>query len=271
MTNIKYKIISFVNGSELVKLEQFNNSLSLNKSTGFLIFTPDMPAAVLLNINLYLIRHGETFQNERDRKYGFLGAIDEPINQLNENGTSQAKNSALEMYKVIQNRTDDLKETIPDILKNIGIVTSKRTRTVDTATPFIRLIKEKTGVSLPYTQEKLANEISFGDSENKYIKDLSHDERAGIVNYTKSMVNTRPKNGESYLDLMLRAQELLQILNSRYKGKTVILFGHGAHFGAIRILCGDTSIISDDGLNIKWRDKITPNATPYHLNPMIYR
>jgi len=71
-------------------------------------------------------------------------------------------------------------------------------------------------------------------------------------------------DGESNLDVLLRAYQLLQEINRLYIGKTVILFSHGMLITLLRALFFDQSLIDETG-QFNWSLDFTPNAKPLLL------
>jgi hypothetical protein len=76
-----------------------------------------------------------------------------------------------------------------------------------------------------------------------------------------------PQNGENFLHLLIRTKELLGDLNRLYKGRTVVIFGHGTGLSAVRVLLGDKALVDNSG-QIDWRANILPNATPVLYSPI---
>ncbi len=216
---------------------------------------------VKLNFILFAERHGETKANSENRLQG-SGADDKVLNKLTPHGQEQAEAGANLLFN---------EPKIQDTIKrkeSIVVITSELFRSKDTASPFVRLV-EQAGGKVEYASEAIikgADEINFGSGENKNEVDMVKTELALIQRYRNSLDATvKFEQGESFIDLSIRVYQWLQELNRLYAGRTVVLFGHGTHLSAVKILLGDQQMVDETGY-INWRKNMFPNAKPVRLN-----
>lgn len=135
------------------------------------------------------------------------------------------------------------------------VITSQLGRAQDTAAAFISLVKKETGITIESVVEPLANEICYGEFDGKTPQELLPEQRILITRYRDGLDATvKYPGGESFIDLLMRAQELLSKLNSLYSGKTVVLFSHNTLLNASRVILGDRSLLDESG-QIVWRGK----------------
>jgi broad specificity phosphatase PhoE/HD superfamily phosphodiesterase len=178
------------------------------------------------------------------------------INKLNGEGEKQAQETAEKLYEATK---DKIKKG------NVVVVSSDSKRAVDTARFFVRLVKERTGIKLKIKKEEWARERNYGDFFRlvaEFFNNRHKKSEYGWGHLLMQAANTlfsRPKGGESFLDVLIRSKALLEKLNEKYKGKTVFLFGHGEQSSAIRTLVADPSIVGSQGY-VQWRKKMLNNA-----------
>jgi len=226
------------------------NGILLNKRTGRIKFRDIVKTSVVLDFVLWGVRHGETEANKN--KMMFQGNVDEEIDQLTDKGKEQAREAAEVLFAQLKDKIASGEEIV--------VITSDLKRAKDTADAFISLVKERTGITIKPEVDKYANEISFGIWDNKTPEQLSSRDRYFIIQYRKNNATTRPKNGESFLDLLIRRKKLLETINKSHKGKIVVLFSHGVGLTADRVLLGDTALIDKTG-QIDWKRKnMLPNG-----------
>jgi len=241
-----------------IPIEALDKRIILNEKTGRLKFNGDIPA-VGINFALWIVRHGET---EGNIKKVFQGQSDEGINQLTENGRKEASEAAEVLFT-------QLKDKI--IAGGVVVITSKLGRAEETAAAFINLVEHETGIKIVSLEEELANEISHGVWENQTLEQLTPAQHSLALRYRGLDAIVRPEKsvrfiGENFIDLLIRTKELLVELNELYKNKTVVLFGHGTQFGALRALLSDRKLLDGNGW-IDWRPTITPKAQPMLFGP----
>ncbi len=227
----------------------------MNQETGRIKFASNVPS-VNLNFTLWAVRHGETKGNLT--KGMFQGAVDENINQLTEIGIEQAKAAAELLFSQLKHRIESGEEII--------VITSEFGRVRETAEAFIGLVKEETGITIKSVIEPLCNEISFGSWDNKTADEISPNERDLVLRYRQGLDATvHPEGGESFIDLLYRANELLSGFSGQYADKTVVLFNHGTMLSAIRVFLGDETLLDESG-QIDWRENMLLNAQPELLS-----
>jgi len=244
-----YKASNQVFNDQWMPLEDFNKGILLNKSTGRVKLAEEEPA-VNIEFDLWLVRHGETEGNVI--KGIFQGAVDEEINQLNRNGRKQARDAAKALFKNLSHKAKT---------GDVVVMSSRFARAKDMAKNFARLIKKGTGLDIPILEEELAAEMSFGVIDNKIPDQLTDEQRAFVARYRQGLDATAvPEGGENFINVLSRSRDLLIKLNKLYKGKTVVLFGHGIQTSAIRALLGDKTLLDASG-QIDWREKMIPNGS----------
>lgn len=203
----------------------------------------------------WAVRHGETDANKEGR---FQGAVDEPQNQLNEEGIRQAQNAAEELFESLKDK----------ILKGrVVVLTSQLGRAKATADYFLKTVETRLGISITPIEESLLNEIAFSAWENKREEELSRDQIELVGRYRRGLDATvRAEGGESFIDLLIRCKLLIDKLNQKYRNKDVVIFGSGTHIRAVKVALGDRSMLDDKGY-IDWRskDQAVPNARPIRL------
>lgn len=232
-----------------------NGRIISNIETGRIKFASDKPV-LDLECDLWFVRQGETIGNITSGL--FQGALDEDINQLTPRGRKQAKEAAEELFAKLESKIIAGEEII--------VYTSELTRAKETADAFIQLVQEKTGITIVPIEEKLFKEISFGIWDNKTPNDFDAEQRKLIAKYRKGLDATmRGLGGQNFINMLLRAKDLLTNLNELHKDKTVVCFGHGTHSGAIRTVLGDKTLLDDSG-QIDWRNNMLSNAKPARLS-----
>lgn len=210
------------------------------------------------NFELDGTRHGQTWGN----RWGILqGALDiDPINKLSGVGKEQA-------------------DTVRDILfgqlapvirqgKELVVVVSPRSRTVDTALPFVERVKSELNIDLPIFQEPDADEISFGRQANMLKEPAKEDAKAEMDRLGLKVDTMSPEqietfkiwnagdalirfpDGESILDVLVRAKKLIDKFNTDYSGKHIAFFGQGEVTIAMMVLLNSrTKIWADPATN----------------------
>ncbi len=143
---------------------------------------------------LLIARHGETKSNNQDLLQGHLHG------ELSDIGLRQAE--ALAEY--LKDRHIDL------------IISSDLKRGEDTAKTISAIC------SIPHVKYKEARERCFGEFEGTNRTAFYKKERSLPFPYKH-----RPKSGESFEDLYLRAKTFLLKLSKNYIDKTVLLISHG--------------------------------------------
>lgn len=164
-------------------------------------------------MNLYVVRHGETWANAEQR---YLGSLDPG---LTERGRDQAR---------------QLAQNLPENLD--ALVVSPRLRAIETA----NILNQELNVE-PHVME------CFRERDVGVFEGLTQDEARDRYPQLWSQNITRrwevgPTGGESIADIVSRVQDGLLELESRYSSKNVLLVAHGFIAKTIRgIAKGDFS------------------------------
>ncbi|MCX5667271.1 MAG: 3-dehydroquinate synthase [Candidatus Omnitrophica bacterium] len=237
-------------------LAGLDGKIAVNPNTGRIRYGPEGPV-VKSEVDLWVVRHGRTRANTITDV--FQGDVDGEMNQLDEVGMRQSVEAAGKLFAALESRIRSGDEPV--------ILSSGLGRSKDTAAAFAKLVKERTGREIPVITDRMTNEISFGVWENKVPRDLSEEDKKLAIRYREHFdANVRPRGGESFADLLIRARKFLDMVNREHKGKTVILFGHGTYIGAMMALLGDKRLV-DEELQLNWRSgkRMVENAEPILL------
>ena len=230
--------------------------IHINLANGRLSYVPGW-SPQQFNFRLIYVRHGETHGNTLGV---FQGDIDGELNQLNERGERQRLTAAQLLLLKLEAQLRGASAA-----ENIAVVLSPLTRAAMTGRAFISAVKDTYGYDLPVEVERLATEISFGQWENTVAELADPSQQAQMRLYQACNALIRPPAGESFAELVLRQQQLLNLLEGRYAGKTVILFAHSTTGGSIRVLRHDPTMLDEANL-VNWRGKnFIPHATPIDL------
>ena len=155
---------------------------------------------------IYLIRHGETDFNKNGIVQG--SGID---SSLNETGRLQASH----FYNHYKNIRFD------------KIYISYLKRTFQTVEHFIKS-------DIPYEKHKGLDEICWGDMEGvKIAIDKKAETEKIFHDWKNGNLNSKYKNGESPLDVMVRQKEAVEYILSKENEQTILICMHGR---AMRIL-----------------------------------
>ena len=208
---------------------------------------------------MLVIRHGETHGNVRRT---FQGQIDNSESSLNDVGKEQVRQAAKHLYEQLEKLLGAKLKKYAKSGKFI-ILKSPMSRAQDTANAFIQYFKNQTGISLDsYVEEKLV-EICFGALEGFSIEEVEDEElRELALRYRAQNATIDWKGtGESFLDVITRANTLLEELNAQYYDRDVLViaFSHGMSINALRIVVGDKALLEDDGM-IAFRKDVLDNA-----------
>ncbi|MBR5795545.1 MAG: histidine phosphatase family protein [Erysipelotrichaceae bacterium] len=156
-----------------------------------------------------LIRHGETYANalyNTDKRI-LIGALDQPVSQLNEVGIQQAKDTKvlLENYAVDEVYSSDLgrtKQTASIIFLNSNI-------------QYTSLLRER---SLGSDEGKTVQEVFSRDDVWKYHVNTEEDS-------IEDCLNKKVIDGESYIDVMNRCKKFLSQFDIN-DSKTIAVVSH---------------------------------------------
>lgn len=152
---------------------------------------------------IYFVRHGQTKANKNGLIFGTWDL------DLNPNGIKQAKKTAEKLKKISK------KENIS------SIICSPLKRTRRTA----KIISQKTGIKKIVVDKNLI-EKSEGTWQKKTYWDLKDVDPKNFKKWLKDPYRTKPPQGESVIDLLLRMKRFYKLVLSKYKGKNIIVVTH---------------------------------------------
>ncbi len=220
--------------------------------------------ALDLQFPMMVVRHGQTDGNIRRI---FQGQIDGPENQLNSVGREQAHQAAKQVYGCLSKLLGpQLKDFA--VSGRLRVLSSPLTRAQDTSRAFSEYFERRTGIALKLMLEKSLAEMYFGTIEGLATEQVQDEElREDTMRFREqnAVVNWKG-SGESFLDVVYRAKDLLERLNADWAGSDVlaISFAHGTLINALRAAVGDKKLVEDDGL-IAFRKDMIDNARPFWL------
>jgi broad specificity phosphatase PhoE len=240
----------------------FHQQLFIEQQTGHLCI--EAPTYEL-RFPMIVVRHGQTNGNIKRQ---FQGQIDKADHALNAVGREQVRQGAHRLYERLHGLFG---EQLAEVLRsgNIVLLHSPLSRARDTAWAFIDHVAEQTGITLPATAEQRLSEMSFGILEghsiDEVVEDVELHEHALRYRAEDASVDWKG-TGESYLDVVLRAHELLEALTAQYAGKNVLViaFSHGIAINALRTVLRDPALVAPDGV-VAFRKHILDNAEAYWL------
>ena len=156
-----------------------------------------------------LIRHGETYANalfNTDKRI-LIGALDQPVSQLNDVGMQQAKDTKvlLENYIIDEVYSSDLgrtKQTASIVFPNKNI-------------QYTSLLRER---SLGSDEGKTVQEVFSRDDVWKYHVNTEEDS-------IEDCLNKKVIDGESYIDVMNRCKKFLSKFDIN-DNKTIAIVSH---------------------------------------------
>jgi broad specificity phosphatase PhoE len=218
-----------------------------------------------LTFPMLVVRHGETDGNV---KRALQGQVDTPENRLNEAGKTQARRAARHLYEEL---TELLGEHVKDFATSgkLIILHSPMSRAQDTANTFIEYFKSQTGIALDAHMEEKLTEICFGALDGLAFDEIKDEELKELVlryrTHQDATIDWKG-TGESFLDVVIRANNLLEKLNTQYyhKDVLVIAFAHGMLINALRTVVSDMALLEEDGM-IAFRKHALGNAEFYWL------
>lgn len=161
-------------------------------------------------MKLYIVRHGETFENASDRLQG----------RIDSNLTDEGRNQANIVKNIVKNKTIDL------------IVSSPLKRCVETAN-----IISDDKIKIIYDDRLLGRD--HGEFTGLKKSDVNFDD---YWNYYK---NIKYEKAENVVDLYNRVSKLIEDLKKEYKDKNIIIVTHS---GVIRVMYYYFNGIPKDGL-----------------------
>ena len=198
----------------------------------------------------------------------FKGQIDGPDNQLNHVGKAQVKEAAKDVYA-------ELSGLFGAHLKDFAasgrliLLSSPLSRAQETANAFIQEFQRQTEITLTCKLEEDLAEMCFGVIEGQSSKEIMDPELQELTErfrIAQDAIMDWKGTGESFLDVVTRANRLLERLNALYDGKDIFVlsFAHGTLINALRVAVGDRALIEENGL-IAFRKHHVDNAQPYWL------
>lgn len=211
--------------------------------------------------NLVLIPHGVTDANKRNVFHGHADSRDE--NLINEEGRAQALAGAPALAELIRAQGWKADELV--------ILRSPLRRTGQTAE--ISLAELRTqfpGLPAEAVVDPDVIELSFGEWDGKDLSEIEslfgEDERRNAEKYRDLNALMRAASGENFLMVLARVRKVLESWNEKYKGKTVIVYGHGTFSAAVRVLMKNPQTQISD--YITWRDSAVPARGMPEFIPM---
>lgn len=237
-----------------------NNRLLLDQYTGHLYRNG---AGADVTFPLLMVRHGETNGNING---AFQGQIDIPDSQLNTTGKVQVKHAAKRLYREL---LDLFGDELPSFAAsgNLIVMQSPLGRTRETAKAFLGEFEAQTDIALSVITEKKLAESCFGVIEGLTLNEVEDEELRKLAEYFRAEQDATVDwkgTGESYLDVIIRADTLLAELNQQYAQRPVLViaFSHGAFINALRVAVADEALIEEDGM-IAFRRNGLKNTESY--------
>ncbi|MEM9028294.1 MAG: histidine phosphatase family protein [Pseudomonadota bacterium] len=161
------------------------------------------------DITLYFIRHGETDWNRMRR---LQGQMDIPLNDA---GRLQAARNGRALREIVLDA-----EAMP-------FVASPMLRTTET----MEILREAAGFPRDgYQTDDRLREVHYGSWEGAYLTEVAETDPAGYAERKANKYRWRPRGGESYADLSVRAGAWLSEI-----AQDTIVVSHG---GVSRVLRG---------------------------------
>lgn len=246
---------------DLIALDDLNGQILVDQITGQIYMAG---AAVRLNVPTLVVRHGQTDGNVR---HVLQGQVDGSENQLNRNGRETAELAAKKIVQELNTQIGDTK--IQDLAESdrLIILTSPISRAKQTAEYFLRHFQSTTGIELQMQEEKSLKEMSFGKYDGLVLEEIDDPVYADLVRkyrQTQDATIDWLGTGESFIDAVVRARNLLERFNRKHAGKLLVLFTHGTFISALRTALGDAALVSDTG-RVLFRDRILEHASPLWL------
>jgi len=252
---------NLIDKKDLNPVDDLNGQILVDQITGQIYMAG---AAVRLNVPTLVVRHGQTDGNVR---HVLQGQVDDAENQLNRNGRETAQLAGEEILQELNTRIDGMR--LADLAKSdrLIILTSPILRAKHTAEYFLQYFQRMTGIELQMREENALKEMSFGKYDGFALEEIDDPVYADLVRryrQTQDATIDWLGTGESFIDAVIRARNLIERFNRNNAGKILILFTHGTFISALRAALGDASLVSETGM-ILFRDRILENASPHWL------
>ena len=149
-------------------------------------------------MTIYIARHGQTEWNLIRRIQG----------QTNTSLSTAGIQQGLDLCQLLKDQPIN------------RIFTSSLDRTINTAKP----LAEHLGITIQPT--KLLNELAFGVLEGQYLLDLDEEGKRIWDWWMEDQAQRRIPDGESYLDLRMRAEKFLEENLNEEDQETVLIVAH---------------------------------------------
>lgn len=238
-------------------MQELNGRFMLESSTGHIRYADDR-SPVVPQMPFWLARHGETHINLRKDAEGWANSgMNDEFNILTSKGMQQARELAVRLYSELQ------KEIAADT--PLVIVTSALSRARHTAQPFLNMLEDH-GLHPEVRSDPGFNEIDLGIWNNKLLSEMPEESSRMKRFRLGADAALQPRNGESFLQLLVRAQTAIQECNRRHRQKAVVVFTHSTTISAIRMNKGDSEFAGDDEI-LRWTGKGLPHAGFIRLDP----
>ncbi len=210
-----------------------------------------------LGVDLWYMTHGATDGNKAALLQGSRSDGEQRF-YLNEEGHKQAKEGAEKLWNILGVRLMTGEKIV--------FLTSPISRARQTADHFIKFveIKSEGKLNIELVPLEILKEVDHGFWDGKKREELPEDEKilAG-QNYARNVfVKSQILPGENFLEFIKRVRTAVEFINREYKGKTVIIFGHGFYSAAIKIVLKTQEvdqIIAEKGY-IDWSKPLQPHT-----------
>lgn len=211
-----------------------------------------------LNYGLTMVAHGQTDGNQRKVYSGWSDAY-----RLTPEGFEETRRGAEEWWA----------KNGPDFIADPGefvFLTSPLTRTKQTFEVYRDYIHEMSGIRVEPIADPSIIEMDFagwdGLTKEEISEQLGDEEAARMEGYNAGHVFVRPtQNGESVAMLMRRIHEWLAANNSKYQGKNIVAFSHGAFTRGVEMVMRTPAMPEKDGA-IDWRSYHIRRGVPIDVS-----
>lgn len=162
-------------------------------------------------MKLYLIRHAESIANEKNIADGQLDF------ELSKKGQERAK----KYIKILNKNKYDV------------FIVSPLKRTIQTILPFLNTLKNP---------KVLVNELTIERNLGKFQGSKLGAFQKYCAENNLDRVTTRPKGGESIMDVKNRAKKLVDYLRQNFKNESILICGHKNFLLCLEIILTGKSI-----------------------------
>ena len=172
---------------------------------------------------LLLIRHGQSVANSERR---FAGHSDFPLTALGYSQASCTADFVAGNYRVDAVYSSDLQRAY-----QTGLATA-----------------EKYG--LPVTTDPELREIFAGSWEGVLFDDIHRDHPEDIAGFRENIYFSRPTDGESVADMIIRIRAAIDRIAKNHDGQTVVIACHGTPIRSLLWIAGGAA--PEEMQNIPW-------------------